>query len=202
MILSQVSKQLSWFWSLEWIECFDCVFGVLAFALVLNEKCRRLGWLEWRWLEGIYSLQPLPSRWLSMAHRTGYCSLSGACHVSRPLGFGAVDHWSLLSSCCTRQSGGTPDISGAIWLWCSDFCTVRFYCSRSRPLAHLTVAPLAHRKLSYADRTIRWIIAEQFLEKPESGWFALCSAWAPDTVRSLLSPQLNFFLGLCWTLCT
>jgi hypothetical protein len=50
MILSQVSKQLSWFWSLEWIECFDCVFGVFAFALVLNEKCRRLGWLEWWWL--------------------------------------------------------------------------------------------------------------------------------------------------------
>jgi hypothetical protein len=23
---------------------------VFAFALVLNEKCRRLGWLEWRWL--------------------------------------------------------------------------------------------------------------------------------------------------------
>jgi hypothetical protein len=50
---------------------------------------------------GIYSLQPLSSRWLSlllmgtpdssMVHRTLYCSLSGECHVSRPLGFGAVD---------------------------------------------------------------------------------------------------------------
>jgi hypothetical protein len=27
-----------------------------------------------------------------VVHRTGYCSLSGACHVSRPLGFGAVNH--------------------------------------------------------------------------------------------------------------
>jgi hypothetical protein len=35
---------------LEWIACFDCVFGVFSFALVLNEKCRRLGWLEWWWL--------------------------------------------------------------------------------------------------------------------------------------------------------
>jgi hypothetical protein len=26
------------------------VFGVFGFALVLNEKCRRLGWLEWWWL--------------------------------------------------------------------------------------------------------------------------------------------------------
>jgi hypothetical protein len=50
---------------------------------------------------GIYSLQPLPSRWLSLllmdtpdspvVHRTGHCSLFGACHVSTPLGFGAVD---------------------------------------------------------------------------------------------------------------
>jgi hypothetical protein len=51
---------------------------------------------------GIYSLQPLPSRWptlLSMGtldspvvHWTLYCSLSGECHANRPLGFGAVDH--------------------------------------------------------------------------------------------------------------
>jgi hypothetical protein len=27
----------------------------------------------------------------------------------------------------------------------SHFCTMRFYCSRSRPLAHLIVASLAHR---------------------------------------------------------
>jgi hypothetical protein len=50
---------------------------------------------------GIYSLQPLPSRWLTLllmgtpdspvVHRTLQCSLFGACHVSRPLGFGAVD---------------------------------------------------------------------------------------------------------------
>jgi hypothetical protein len=50
---------------------------------------------------GIYSLQPLPSRWLTLlsmgkqdspvVHRTWHCSLSGVCHVSRPLGFGAVD---------------------------------------------------------------------------------------------------------------
>jgi hypothetical protein len=37
----------------------------------------------------------------------------------------------------------------------SDFCTMRFYCSRSRPLVHLTVAPLAHWTLSGAHRTVR-----------------------------------------------
>jgi hypothetical protein len=50
---------------------------------------------------GIYSLQPLLSRWLfplsmgapdsPVVHRTGHCSVSGACHVSGPLGFGVVD---------------------------------------------------------------------------------------------------------------
>jgi hypothetical protein len=68
---------------------------------------------------GIYSLQPLPSRWLTLLsmgtpdnpvmHRTLHRSLSGACHVSRPLGFGAIDCCSLPSSCGTGQSGGTTD---------------------------------------------------------------------------------------------
>jgi hypothetical protein len=50
---------------------------------------------------GIYSPNHYSSRWLSalsmgtldslMVHWTQYCSLSGACHVSRPLGFGAID---------------------------------------------------------------------------------------------------------------
>jgi hypothetical protein len=49
---------------------------------------------------GIYSLQPLPSRWLTLlsmgtpdspvVHRTLYCSLSGECHDSHPLGFVAL----------------------------------------------------------------------------------------------------------------
>jgi hypothetical protein len=50
---------------------------------------------------GIYSLQLLSSRWLSLlsmgtldspvVHRTRHCSLSGTCHVSTSLGFGAID---------------------------------------------------------------------------------------------------------------
>jgi hypothetical protein len=50
---------------------------------------------------GIYNLQPLRSRWLTLlsmgtldspvVHRTLYCSLFGECHVSRPLGFEAID---------------------------------------------------------------------------------------------------------------
>jgi hypothetical protein len=68
---------------------------------------------------GIYSPNHYSSHWLTalsmgtpdslVVHRTQYCSLSGACHVSRPLGFGAIDRWRLLSLWCTGQSNGTPD---------------------------------------------------------------------------------------------
>jgi hypothetical protein len=127
--------------------------GVNAIALVLNVNFRKLGCLEWRWLGGIYSLEPLPSRWLSLlsmgtpnspvVHRTWYCSPSDARHVSTSLGFGAVDRWNPLSCsytghvrCGTLCCVATPDMSGAFWLrsLTSDFCTVRFYCPRCRPL--------------------------------------------------------------------
>jgi hypothetical protein len=65
---------------------------VFAFALVLNEKCRRLGLLEWRWLEIFIAPTTFivvavnGTRDSSVVHWTWHCSLSGACHVSRPLG--------------------------------------------------------------------------------------------------------------------
>jgi hypothetical protein len=94
MILSQVSKQLSWFWSLEWIACFDCVFGVFSFALVLNEKCRRLGWLEWWWLGGIYSPNHYSSRCCRWAHRTvQWCTRHG--NVYCPVPATSADRWDL-----------------------------------------------------------------------------------------------------------
>jgi hypothetical protein len=56
---------------------------------------------------GIYSLQPLPSRWQSLlamgapdspvAHRTVNVHCPVRATSARPLGFGAVDLWSALS---------------------------------------------------------------------------------------------------------
>jgi hypothetical protein len=56
---------------------------------------------------GIYSIQPLPSRWLfllsmgtsdsSMVHRTGTIHCSVRTTSARSLGFGAVDRWKPLS---------------------------------------------------------------------------------------------------------
>jgi hypothetical protein len=98
---------------------------------------------------GFYSPQPLPSRWLFLlamgapnspvAHRTLHCSLSGARHVSYPLGFGAVDRWCLLSSSDTVHQ-------------CSDSVALTLrgtvhHCSSEQSIigAQGAVAPLAHR---------------------------------------------------------
>jgi hypothetical protein len=141
-----------------------CVWSV---CLCSSIECEDLkAWMAWMEVVGdIYSLQPLPSHWLSLlsmgtpdspvVHRTWHCSLSGACHVSQPLGFGVVDRWSPLSSCVIRQSD-------VFWLCSSDFCNV--HCSSrqsSRPLAKLIVAPLAHR-------TLRWILVKWLWENPRA----------------------------------
>jgi hypothetical protein len=47
------SVHMTWFWSLERIWCFDCVFGVYSFALVLNEEVQCLDVLnggDWGYL--------------------------------------------------------------------------------------------------------------------------------------------------------
>jgi hypothetical protein len=63
---------------------------------------------------GIYSPQPLSSRWLTLlsmgapdspvAHRTVTVHCPVRATSARPLGFGAVDRWSALYFCCTGQS--------------------------------------------------------------------------------------------------
>jgi hypothetical protein len=60
---------------------------VFAFALVLNEKCRRLGWLECGGWVVFIALTTI-----SAVVVDGHIGQSGACHVSCPLAFGAVDH--------------------------------------------------------------------------------------------------------------
>jgi hypothetical protein len=76
-----------------------CLWSVF-FALVLNEESGMLFLLEWWWLGGNYSPNYYSSHWLTsismgtpdspVVHQTHYYSLSGACHVSRPLEFGVV----------------------------------------------------------------------------------------------------------------
>jgi hypothetical protein len=151
--LFQVTKELSWFGGLERIWSIECVLEWMLLLLYWMRTSENLDAIEgggW----GIYSLQPLPSHWLSLlsigtsdspvVHRTGHCSLSGACHVSGPLAFGAVDRWNPLSCSCTGQSGATPDMSGAFWL-CSLTSDFALYTFAVDHWAQVTVAPLAHR---------------------------------------------------------
>jgi hypothetical protein len=71
---------------------------VNVIAHVLNVNFRKLGWLEWRWL-GVFIapttilvviVDGAPDS--SVVHQTGQCLLSGVCHISTSLGFGAFDH--------------------------------------------------------------------------------------------------------------
>jgi hypothetical protein len=81
----------------------------------------------------------------------------------QPLGFWAVDRWGALSSCCTGQSGVTPDIPMP-----SNFCTLTstfalftqsVFCSR--PLALVSRCSAGSLDSPVAHRTVRWIIAER-----------------------------------------
>ena len=133
---------------------------------------------------GIYNLQPLPSRWLFLlaidtpdslvVHRTSTVHCPVRATSARPLGFGAVDRWNPLSFYCTGQSGATPDMSGDLWLRCSDSVA---HCSGYCLLLQTTVGPVSRCSagsldMSGAHRIVRWIIAERAQRIPESGWFA------------------------------
>jgi hypothetical protein len=54
-----------------------------------------------------------------VAHRTVIVHCPVCAMSARPLGFGAVDRWSALSSCCIEQSDATPDSPVT-----SDFCAL------------------------------------------------------------------------------
>jgi hypothetical protein len=96
---------------------------------------------------GIYSLQPLPNRWLflvamgtpdsSVVHRTVTVHCPVRATSTHSLGSGADDRWNPLSCSCTGQSGATLDMSDVLSLLRSDSCHALFtnfpFCSR--PLA-------------------------------------------------------------------
>jgi hypothetical protein len=154
--LSQVTKWWSWFWDLERILIYWMCLGVKYFALALNVEFRTLVCQWMRWLGGIYSPQPLPSRWQSLlamvtpdspvTHRTVIVHCPVRATSARLLGFGAVDRWSPLSFCCTGQSGATSDsswpLASALWLLRGTI----HHCSSEQSTVGTqgVVAPLAH----------------------------------------------------------
>jgi hypothetical protein len=142
---------------------------------------------------GIYSPQPLPSRWQrllamgapdsSVAHWTVTVHCLVRATSACPLGFGAVDRWSRLSLCCTGQSG-------AFWLLCSDFCAVLF-----------GIVPLCSRPLARREPLLRWLTG-QFGDTPgspmnysvarlaETREWLVC--WVPGLVHRTVSGALFY----------
>jgi hypothetical protein len=106
--LSQVTKELSWFGGLERIDLLNVSWSECYCSCIECEFQKT--WIAWMEVVGVFiaSNHFLAVGWVCYrrVHRTGHCSLSGACHVSTSLGFGVVDRWSPLSCRCTGQSGG------------------------------------------------------------------------------------------------
>jgi hypothetical protein len=162
---------------------------------------------------GIYSAQPLPSHWLfllAMGTPDIHYSLSGARHVNALVGVwscwplepivlllhrivrwpltsllwllrGTVHHCSSVQSTIDTQGAVTPLAHRTVW--CTpdspvNYSGVRPENSREWPVRSL--AGLVHRAVSGAPK-----IAHSHV---------LLQIW--------LCPQLNFFLGLYWALCT
>jgi hypothetical protein len=175
---------------------------VVGFALVLNGKFRILGSFWIRWL-GVF-IAPYHflvvgcfcCRW---AHRTITVHCPVRATSARPLAFGAVDRWNPLSFCCTGHVWW-PLTSARHCLPLYTFAVDRWHagsrCSAGSP-----------------DSPVNYSGARS--EIPESVWFDCIRVWCTGhcPVRHFsahsqvllqinLSPQLNFFLGLCWTLCT
>jgi hypothetical protein len=95
----------------SWSECYcSCIECELQINL---DDLNGGGWRVFIALTTILAVAGDDAPDSPVVHQTGHYSVSGACHISGPLGFGAVDRWSLLSYSCTRQSGGTLDMSGA-----------------------------------------------------------------------------------------
>jgi hypothetical protein len=158
-----------------------------------------LGWLEWRWLGGIYSPQP-PIQQLGQADVDGRIGQSGAppdsvrcaSHVTQPFGFWRFRPLEL----CLHVAPDSPVphrtgtvhcpvsfLAAALTLrelsaHCSTFACVR--CSRSlrwsRCSAGAPDSPVAHR-------TVRWIIAERRFWNPKVASSDSYGPGAPDTVR-------------------
>jgi hypothetical protein len=155
-----------------------------------------LGWLEWRWLGGIYNPQP-PKQPLGVAPIDGRTGQSGAppdivrcaSHITQPLGFGRRWPLEALSSSGTGQSGAPRDkycsLSGApltsVLTSTVYYSAVRALCSQ--PLRWRAVAPLGAPDSPVAHRTVRWIIAEWRWRNPKMKSSEVYGPGAPDTVR-------------------
>jgi hypothetical protein len=159
---------------------------------------------------GIYSLQPLPSGWLTLmsmgtpdspvVHRTWHCSLSGACHVSRPLGFGCLT----IEVLCPLAIPDSLVRSDFVALT-SDSYTVHFLLFTQSTIGSVDRCFVGSLDTIRCTPDSQVIYSGATLEKPESVQFASALAWAPDSVRctrdSVWCATVSTNACLCSKLC-
>jgi hypothetical protein len=187
--LSQVTKWLGWFWDLERIWSLECVLDWMLLLLywigtsenldaiegggwgvfIASNHFLAVGWVWWRWAHQIV--------WWC----TGQVMFTVWCvpHQHARWGVERLDCWNPLSCSCTGQSDATPDMSGVLWLLCSDLCRALFTIVHFR---QMTVGAgyrcsIGSPDMSGAHQTVQWIIAERALKKPKSGLFAWYTIW-------------------------
>jgi hypothetical protein len=204
--------ELSWFGGLERIWSLECVLELCLLLLYWMLSSEKLDTIEGgNWGVFIASNHFLAVAWFcwQWAHRTvRWCTeqvLFTVQCVSRQHARWALERLTVGSLCPVVAS----DMSGVLWLLTR---TVHF---GSRPLVPGYRCSVGSPDMFGVYRTVRWIIVKRTLVKPESGQFEWSSAWGTGhylvrhwqhTLKSLLqiylSPQLKFFFGLCWNLCT
>jgi hypothetical protein len=211
MVLSQVTKHLSWIFG-SW-KGFDPLIVSWSVCLCSSIECEvPKTWMTWMVVVGgIYSPNHYSSCYWRWAHRkVRWCTRHGTVHC--PVRAMLADCWGLewltVEVLCPLAAPDSP-VRSDLAVLTSDFCTV--HCSLVSAVdrwVHLTVAPLAHR-------IVWWIIVEWLSENPRATSSRGASAWAPDNVRCATAAPILVFapnfvefpnsfslLVYCWTLCT
>jgi hypothetical protein len=168
-------KSLSgWFDFGTWrgFDLLECVLEWMLLLLYWMRTSENLDANEWGGWGGIYSLQPLPSRWLSLlvmgtpdssvAHRTAlFIVWCAPCQHAR-WGFGVDDR----RNPCPVVAPDSPvphQTCPVTSDFAADFCRALFitvhFCSR--PLTPGDRCSVDSPYMSGAHRTVRWIIVER-----------------------------------------
>jgi hypothetical protein len=177
-------------------------------ALIVSLECILCSCIEWEvweawmaWMEvveNIYSLQPLPNRWLTLLSMgtqsdgaPDMALFTVRCAPHQPT-VGVWSCWPLKSFVLLWHRTVRCVLTLQFWLLTSAPSTVPSS-TRSTVWVKLTVAPLAHR-------TVWWILVEWLWENPRAANLRGLPPGAPDSVWCATGCAKSCVL--MWTLCT